>query len=672
MPRAIHRSVCPYDCPDACGLLVTVDNGRAVKVAGDPEHPFTRGTLCPKMNRYQDTVHSSRRLTRPLERCGPKGNAVLRPISWAAAIEKIAGRWKAIIADRGPEAILPYSFAGTMGLLQRNAGHPFFHRLGASLLDRTICAPAKGLGWQAVMGRTPAPHPDAVRHSDLVILWGINAAATNVHFLKGVRAAARHGAQVWLIDTYRTPTAVFAHETVVVRPGSDGALALGLMHLLAGSGRCDPDFVRDHVQGYDELCAQVLPDYPVQRVSRITGIPADQLEAMARDLARARRPFISLGSGLSRYGNGAMTVRTIVTLWALLGPHREPGSGCFTSTSTGGAFDMELLIRPDLISGSPRTVNMNQLGQALNTLGHPPVSSLYVYNANPAAVAPDQNQVLRGLARSDLFTVVHERFMTDTAAYADIVLPATSSLETSDIYRSYGHYCIQRTRPVIPVVGQSKSNRQVFALLAAAMGFDAPVFTQRTEALIAELMAAPSPLREGIDMEAFNAGKAVELAVEQPSGRYATPSGKIEVRNPGLQAPLPVYLPPHGGDAPLCLMTAPSLYALNSSFFERDDLRRRQKRMHLLMHPENAAQRSLQDGQRVVVFNTLGEVTFFLRCTNDVPPGVVVAEGVWWLAFAPGDRTVNALTSQRLTDLGGGSTFYDNRVDVRPADHRSA
>ena len=648
-------------------MLVTVENGRAVKVSGDPEHPFTRGTLCPKMNRYAETVHSPRRLTSPLERIGPKGTAKFREISWERAIDKIRHRWQEIIATLGAEAILPYSYAGTMGLVQRNAGHPFFHRLGASLLERTICAPAKALGWEAVMGGTPAPHPDSVRQSDLIILWGSNAAATNIHFLKGVRAAARQGAKVWLIETYRTPTADFAHQTLLVRPGSDGALALGLMHLLERNGLCDIAFLQSRAQGYEELRRQVLPAYPPQAVSRITGLPTDTLEGMARDLARARAPFISVGSGLSRYGNGAMTVRAIVTLPALLGAYRKPGSGCFTGTSTGDAFAMDLLLRKDLICGRPRTINMNRLGQALTTLEEPPVAGLFVYHANPAAVTPDQNQVLRGLAREDLFTVVHERFMTDTAAYADIVLPATSSLETSDIYRAYGHYCIQRCRPVIPPVGQSKSNREVFALLAEAMGFDDPVFSLSAEDMIAQLLAIPCPLRAGIDTQALDDGKAVELNVDLRPDHYATASGKIEILNPDLEHPLPLYHPPYEDNGGLRLMTAPSLYALNASFYERDDLRRKQGRMQLMMNPEDAAGRGLQDGRRVIAFNARGEVPFFLKCTEKVPAGVVVAEGVWWLEFAPGTRSVNALTSQRLTDRGGGSTFYDNRVEVRSA-----
>ncbi len=668
MPPQILRSVCPYDCPDTCGLLVEVKNGRAVSVSGDPEHPYTRGTLCPKMNSYQETVHSPRRLTAPQIRIGAKGEGRFAEISWDEAIGHIAERWRAIIDRYGPEAILPYSYAGTMGLVQRNAGHPFFHRLGASLLERTICSPAKEAGWKAVMGKTPAPHPGAVVESDLVILWGINAAATSIHYLRDVQDAKRRGARVWVIDTYRTPTAAVADKTLLVRPGSDGALALGLMHLLVREQLVDEAFVATHVQGFDELKEQVLPDYSPQRVSELTGLSVAQLEELAYQYGRAEAPMIRLGSGLSRYGNGAMTQRSIIALPALVGAYVKPGGGCLVGTSTGGAFAIQEVLREDFLQGKkPRTINMNQLGSALNELDDPKLMGLYVYHSNPAAIAPDQNQVLRGLAREDLFCVVHERFVTDTARYADILLPATSSLEHSDIYRAYGTYCVQRAAAVIQPVGQSKSNWEVFALLAEALGFEEPFFRQSADQLVDRLLEVPAAMREGIDLMALQAGKGVELPLPWQPGKYLTPSGKIELLNPEQAHPLPVFLPPHGGPLPLRLMTAPSLYALNASFYERDDLRARQQAMFLKMHPDEAASRNLQDGAAVVACNEMGEVDFVLQVTEDVPVGAVVAEGVWWLEFTPGARSVNALTSQRLTDQGRGSTFYDNTVEVRAA-----
>jgi anaerobic selenocysteine-containing dehydrogenase len=668
MSRTIKRSVCPYDCPDTCGLLVEVEAGRAVRVTGDPEHPYTRGYLCPKMVHYERTVHSPRRPTTPLIRTGAKGEGSFRPISWDEAIGTIADRWREIIARHGTEAILPYSYAGTMGLIQRNAGHAFFHRLGASRLDRTICSPAKDAGWKAVMGDTPACHPDRVAASDLVILWGINAAATSIHFLHGVRETRKNGASVWLIDTYETPTAASADRLILIRPGSDGALALGMMHIIDREGLTDPDFIADQVKGFAELKQQILPHYPPERVAALTGISEETLVELARAYGAARAPFIRLGSGLSRYGNGAMTIRTIAVLPALTGAYGRPGGGLFPGTSTGGAFAMKEVVREDFMSTPTRIVNMNRLGHALNELDGPPVMGLYVYHSNPAAVAPDQNAVLRGLAREDLFTVVHERFMTDTARHADIVLPATSSLEQSDLYRSYGTYCIQRAAAVIPPVGESRSNREVFALLADALGFDEPFFRQTTDELIDRLLAIPAPLREGTDLSVLADGRAVELAVApDAAGRYLTPSGRIEILNPREAEPLPRWLPPHsdGDSHPFRLMTAPNLFSLNASFYEQDELREKQQGMLLLINSDDARRKGIEAGERVVAWNDLGEVVFIARPTTGVPAGVVVAEGVWWLEFAPGTRSVNALTSQRLTDQGGGSTFYDNRVDIR-------
>ncbi|GFE57616.1 molybdopterin oxidoreductase family protein [Geobacter sp. AOG1] len=667
MAGTIMRSVCPYDCPDTCSLLVEVEDGRATRVSGDPEHPFTRGTLCPKMLHYERTVHSPHRLTTPLIRTGPKGSGQFRPADWDEAIERVAARWGNIIASFGAEAILPYSYAGTMGLVQRNSGHPFFHRLGASRLARTICSPAKDAGWQAVMGETPAPHPDTVADSDLVILWGINAAATSIHFLHGVREAKKRGATVWLIDTYETPTAAAADRTILVHPGSDGALALGLMHLLARDEQLDREFIAAHVQGFEEFASRILPLYPPEQVSLLTGLPVILIEEMAASYGRANAPFIRLGSGLSRYGNGAMTVRTIATLPALVGAYGRPGAGCFCGVSTGSAFALAEVTREDFMTKPTRIVNMNRLGHALTELSGPPVMGLYVYHSNPAAVTPDQNSVLRGLGRDDLFTVVHERFMTDTAAFADIVLPATSSLEQSDIYRSYGTYCIQRARPVIPPVGGSKTNWEVFALLARAMGFDEPFFRQSADNLIDHLLAIPRSLREGIDTARLAEGKGVELRLPAVAPPFATPSGKVEIFNPREPEPFPRYLPTHEekGEHPLRLMTAPTPFALNASFYEQEELRIKQGGMRLQMNPADAAARGLADGREVTAFNRLGEVVFSLKVTPGVPAGVVVAEGVWWLAHTPGPRSVNALVSQRLTDRGEGSTFYDNRVEVR-------
>lgn len=666
MKSELKRSVCPYDCPDACGLIVEVADGQAVKVTGDPEHPFTKGTLCPKMVHYERTVHSPQRLTQPLLRIGEKGTDQYRPISWDEASRHIADRWQGIITSHGAEAILPYSYAGTMGTVQRNCGEGFFHRLGASRLARTICASSKGYGWSSVMGDTLAPHPGEVEKSDFILLWGTNALVTNIHLLHNVREAKKRGATVWLVDTYENPTAQLVDKVVLVRPGCDGALALGIMHILVREGWIEREFLERHVQGFEQLQTEVLPDYPPAKVSKITGIEVRLLEEMAVRYGKAIAPFIVLGSGLCRYGNGAMTVRSITCLPALVGAWGKPGGGLLASISTGKVFHTDRVTRKDLLKEPTRVVNMNQLGQALTELSSPPIMSLYVYHSNPAVVAPDQTMIIKGLMREDLFTVVHERFMTDTARYADIILPATSSLEHPDIYRAYGHYGIQRAAAVIPPVGKSKSNWEVFQLLAQAMSFTDSFFNQNTDNLIDQLINPPIPWLQSVDLAKLQEGCPVELSLpENYKTTYLTPSGKIELYNPKEAEPLPRYFEPYGDDAPFYLMSAPSLYSLNSSFNERPDLLRKKEAAYLQMNFKDAETKNLLDGQRVIAFNERGEVEFILKLTTKVPIGVVVTEGLFSSKHAPGKQTVNALTSQRLTDKAAGSTFYDVKVDVR-------
>jgi anaerobic selenocysteine-containing dehydrogenase len=661
----LARSTCPHDCPDACGLLVETDGRRVLSVRGDPDHGYSKGTLCPKVNGYERTVHSPDRLLRPLLRDGPKGAGRFRPIGWEEATSRIAARWKAIVAEHGGEAILPCSYGGTMGLVQRNAGHAFFHRLGASRLERTLCSPAVDAGWKMTMGDTPGPDPDEALESDLILLWGTNALATNIHFLSRAREARRRGARLWLVETHRTATAPQVDRVFLVRPGSDGALALGILHLLEKEGLLDRVFLSAEVQGWDELEREVLPGYGPGKVTALTGLSEAELREMALGYGRARAPFIRLGHGLSRYGNGAMTVRTLCCLPAAVGAWRRPGGGMLAGTGTGAAFDLRPLTREDFQPRPTRLVNINRLGHALTELDRPRVMSLYVYHCNPASVAPDQGRVLEGLRREDLFTVVHERFLTDTARFADVVLPAPTMLETADLYRSYGQFYLQRTRPVVPPLGEAKSNWETFQLLARAMGIDDPFFRQTADDLVEALLAVPSPWREGIDRTALDLGRAVRLRV--PERRWRTASGKIEIRNPALRDPLPRYRPTHEeqGRLPLLLQTTPSLHGLNSSFGEREELAIRRGPMTLRLSPADASARGLVPGEAVAAWNDLGEVEFELEVTDDVPPGVAVAEGVFWLARAPGGRTVNTLVSQRLTDEAGGSTFYDNRIDVR-------
>jgi anaerobic selenocysteine-containing dehydrogenase len=662
------RSVCPYDCPGACGLLVTVENGRATSVVGDPDHPVTRGLLCAKMKHYEETVHSTRRLTTPLRRVGKKGAREFEPISWSEAVASICAHWQRIIVSHGTEAILPYSSAGTMGLVQRNAGHAFFNKLGASRLERTICSPAKDAGWKAIMGETPAMDPVEVEQSDLVILWGINAAATSIHAMRDAQAARKNGARLWAIDTYRTPTCDAVDEAFLVRPGGDGALALAILHVIERENLLDRGFIADNVLGFEELTAQVLPACSPVQMEEICGLPAEVIERMAREYARAKAPFIRLGSGLTRYGNGAMMVRTISCLPAAVGAWGKPGGGIFIGTSTGGAFPLQRVTREDFLPGEPRLISMNQLGSALTELADPAVMSLYVYHSNPASIAPDQNAVIRGLEREDLFTVVHERFLTDTARYADIVLPATSSLEHSDLYRSYGSYHAQRCSAVIRPVDEAKSNWEVFSLLATGMGWDEPFFRLSTDELVELLLTEENRWRSAAVTERLRLGEPIILTpLSASKHQWLTTSGKIEILNGREIEPLPRLLPTHAefDGYPLRLQPATTPFALNSSFYEQDDLRSKQNCMEMMMNRVDAEVRSLTDGQIVVAYNDRGNVRFTLRISERIPLGTVVTEGVWWREFIPGDRGVNALTSQRLTDGGRGSTLYDVTVEVR-------
>lgn len=670
MAVSVIRSVCPYDCPDACGLLVTVENGQATRVAGDPDHPVTRGLLCAKMNHYEQTVHSPRRLTTPLRRVGKKGAGEFEPISWHEAISSICSHWQRIIASHGAESILPYSYAGTMGLIQRNAGHAFFHKLGASRLERTICSPAKDSGWKAIMGETPAMDPAEAEQSDLVILWGINAAATSIHAMRDAQTARKNGARLWAIDTYRTPTCDAVDEAFLVRPGSDGALALAMLHVIERERLLDLEFIAANVLGFDELTKEVLPDCSPAQMAGVCGLSAEVIRRMAREYALAKAPFIRLGSGLTRYGNGAMTVRTISCLPAAVGAWGKPGGGIFIGTSTGAAFPLQIVTREDFISGDPRLISMNQLGAALTNLTDPAIMSLYVYHSNPASIAPDQNAVIKGLEREDLFTVVHERFLTDTARYADIVLPATSSLEHSDLYRCYGGYHAQRCGAVIGSVGEAKSNWEVFCLLAAGMGWDESFFRLSAEELIELLLSEESRWRSKAVTELLRQGEPILLTpLSAPKRQWLTTSGKIEIMNGREIEPLPRLLPTHAecDGYPLRLQPATTPFALNSSFYEQEDLRLKQNCMELLINRVDAEGRRLTDGQVVTAYNDLGKVRFTLRISERVPGGTVVTEGVWWREFIPGDRGVNALTSQRLTDGGRGSTLYDVTVEVMAA-----
>ncbi len=658
-----YTSVCPYDCPDACGLVVTVDDDRVVSVAGDGSHPFTRGTLCPKMAHYERTVHSPRRLITPLKRTGPKGSGQFAPISWEQALAEIAERWKAIMADVGAEAILPYSYAGTMGIVQHDALHGLFYHLGASELDRTICAPAKGRGFKDVMGNTMPTAPQEAQDSDCIFLWSLHMLATNIHFRHDVEAARAKGAVVWCIDTYRHKTADIVDHVVVVRPGTDGALALGMMYVLDRDGLADKAFLDRHVLGWDELKAAVLPKYTPAETQRLTGVPADVVVELAHAYGQARAPFIRLGSGQSRYRNGAMTTRLITCLPAIVGAWGKKGAGLLTSASASKAYDKDIVTHSAWKQAGKRIVNMCCLGQALTDDDR--IRSLFVYSSNPACTAPDQNQVLKGLRRDDLFTVVHERFLTDTARYADIVLPATTSLEHDDAYYSYGNYTIQCGYAAIPPVGQSRSNWHVACDLAHALGIDDEFYNRSERELVEALAASTTKWPLPVDRQRLLQGLPTPLPLpDDYQTRFGTPSGKIEIRNEALAQPLPDYMPLAEDDGTLAFVNGPDMRILDSSFNERDELTASHT-MDLFVHPDDAARYGLTEGQTVTLANERGQADFTVVISDRTVPGQVVSEGVWWRERIKGKgASVNVLTSQRLTDEGAGSTFYDVRVSI--------
>lgn len=656
-------SVCPYDCPDACGLIVTVDGGKAVRVAGDPAHPFTRGTLCPKMAHYERTVHSPRRLTTPLRRTGPKGSGQFEPISWDEALTDIAAKWQKIIAEKGPQAILPYSYAGTMGIVQHDALHGFFYRLGASELDRTICAPAKGRGFKDVMGSTLPTAPQAAQNSDMIILWSLHMLATDIHFQHDVAAAKKKGAVIWCIDTYRNRTADTADHFIAVRPGTDGALALGLMHVLDRDGLTDKAFLKEKVLGWERLKEKILPKYTPAETERLTGVPAADVVAFAHAYGKARAPFIRLGSGQSRYRNGATTTRLITCLPAAVGAWGKAGGGLLTSAGASKAYHKEIVTHSDWKRPGTRVVNMCRLGEALTQ--DDSIRSLFVYSSNPACTAPDQNQVLRGLMRDNLFTVVHERFMTDTARYADIVLPATTSLEHDDAYYSYGNYTIQCGWAAIPPVGQSRSNWDVACGLARALGWDEDFYKQSAKDLVEQLIASTVKWPCGVDQDCLRSGRPTPLTLPDDYNQvYATKSGKIEIYNDALTPALPDYKPLEEDKGELAFINSPDMRILDSSFNERDELTNN-RTMVLFVHPDDATRFDLHDGQTVTLQNERGEADFTVEISDRTAPGHVVSEGVWWRERIKGAHSVNVLTSQRLTDEGAGSTFYDVRVDIK-------
>lgn len=684
------KAVCPHDCPDTCGMVVTVDvaTGRAIDLRGDKDHPFTRGFLCQKVANYLDRVYHADRLQYPLKRIGKKGAGRFERVSWPNAIHEIASHFKQIAAsEHGPEAILPYSYAGTMGkLMYGSLDRRFFHRLGASLLDRTICATAGAAGCDVTLGTRAMTDPEAAVNCRYIINWGSNTAVTNIHFWKIEHEARKRGAKIITIDPYKSPTAAKSDWWIPIRPGTDAALGLGVMHVIFRERWQDDDYLSKHCVGAKELRKRVLNEYSPTTVSRITGLSVEEIERFAREYARSQELFggpalIRVNYGLQRHGGGGMAVRTIVCLPALTGDWRYPGAGALLSTSKAYEFDDNYLTRPDLILKGTRTINMVQLAEALHgELPGPPVKALFVYNSNPAAVCPDQSRVHAGLARDDLFTVVHDQFQTDTADFADIVLPATSQLEHFDIHGSYGHLYIQSNNPAIMPLGEAKPNTEVFRLLARAMGFEPELFGESDEELARRSLSGGA-VQANITLDSTKGGP-VRLNLPRnwtpfAEGKFPTPSGKCELYSErearAGRDPLPHYIPPHEDPQtkpelaamyPLQLLTPPAAPFLNSTFVNVDALRTAAGERTLEIHPNDAARRCISDGQAVSVFNSRGRFRAKAMLSDSVKPGVVVSLGLLWRKYADDGVNCNTTTSTATTDLGGGATFFDNLVEV--------
>jgi molybdopterin guanine dinucleotide-containing S/N-oxide reductase-like protein len=720
--RVVH-TVCSHDCPDSCAVLVTVDGvGRAIKVQGDPSQPVTQGFLCGKVAQYLNRVYAPDRVLYPMKRKpgvakGPMKRGeepkAFERVSWDEALDAIASRLENISDTYGPESILPYSYAGTMGVLGYGSmDRRFFHRLGGSQLDRTICSEAGGVAWKLVYGKKLGTPTEDFSLAKLIIAWGANIHGNNVHLWPKVVQARRNGARLIVIDPYKTRTAMLADWHIAIRPGTDAALALGIMHVILREGLEDRAYIAEMTHGFDQLATRVR-DYTPERVAAWTGMTPAEVERLAREYATTRPAALRLNYGVQRSENGGTAVRAIAMLPALTGAWKVRGGGGQLSTSGAFNWNKKAVERPDLALASPlkresRVVNMSTLGQALTELGQgpnakpqdgPPVQALFVYNSNPGAVAPNQNAVRRGLMRPDLFTVVHDLFFNDTTDYADYVLPATTFLEHTDIQGAYGHYFVQLSNQAIEPLGESRSNVWLFSHLAHRMGFSEACFRDTPEQIIGQALGidpqsgphghSTNPdmdhitfddlKREGHIPLAFHRNPEIEPFMPNVSGSLPTPSGKIEFYSEELAAkgadPLPAFIPPNESRWSKCAERYPLEFLgrkadnyMNSTFANLDGHRKMESRKswRLEMHPLDAEARGIADGEMVRIFNNRGSLRLTAQVTGSVPAGVVAAQ-LDWAKLHADNANVNALTSERLTDLGAGATFYSALVEVAKA-----
>jgi len=673
-PTTVVKGACPHDCPDTCALEVHVRDGIAIKVTGSSAHAPTAGVLCTKVARYTERTYHPDRLLYPMRRVGKKGEGRFERISWGEAIDTIARRIAPIAAE-DPERILPYSYAGTMGLVQgESMSMRFFHKLGASLLDRTICASAGTAGHEITLGSRIGIDMELAGDAKLIIFWGSNAITSSVHLWARAQEAKRRGARLIAVDPYRSLTAEKCHMHVAPLPGTDSALALGLMHVLIRDGLIDRDYVERHTLGFEGLCERVR-SYDPAKVASICGIQPQEIESLAHLYGTTRPALIRANYGMQRARGGGMATRNIACLPALVGAFRDAAGGILLSTGGNFAVDKQALERPDLLAGrTPRTVNMSTIGHALLNRSAP-IDALIVYNSNPVAVAPDSTRVVRGFAREDLFTVVLEHFQTDTADYGDILLPATSQLEHLDVIKPYGHYYMMANNPAIAPLGECKPNSEIFRLLARAMGFTDPCFSDSDETI------AQAAVAKDWDFNVVRAVGWKRVGAPKETARFAeggfdTPSGKVEFFSARAAAlgldPLPDYIAPQedtrsaaASRYPLAMISPPARHFLNSTFVNVQSLRASEGEPWLDIHPQDAAQRGVVGGNYVRVFNDRGSVELRARITDRARRGVVVGLSVWWKKLARDGKNANELTSSdTLTDMGRAPTFYDCLVQV--------
>jgi anaerobic selenocysteine-containing dehydrogenase len=680
--NGVFPAVCPLDCPDTCGLLLHKENGKIVKVTGNPDHPMTQGAICNKVRNMAHRVYHPERVLYPLRRVGPKGEGAFERISWDEAIQEITGRYKKLIEEYGSESILPYSFYGNMGILSVDGmDRRFFNRLGASRLKQSICNSAGTAGWRSVMGFNGGTVPEETVHADVMIVWGGNIVSTNMHQVVLAEKARKAGAKVIVIDVHKNQTGQWSDWFIPLFPGTDAALAVGLMHIMFRDGIVNEEFLRQYTLGHEALREHVK-DYTPEHVSSITGIPVEDIEKLAELYGRADTSYIHIGNGLQHHDNGGLTVRSIAALPALTGQWLKRGGGAAKSNGGYNSMDSDALERPDLRANpNARIINMNRIGEAL-AMTEQPIKSVFVYCSNPLVVAPDTGRVREGFAREDLFTVVHDLFMTDTAKYADIVLPATSSFENTDLFASYWHQYIQLQEPVIPALGESKSNVELFSLLGRAMGFTDQAFHETEEEMMARALDFPdNPYLNGVTLDKLKEHRYVKLdmtPLETYLDRLPTPSGRIELYSSKLEEaglpPLPTYVPlkegydgvrrGRGHKYPLMFISPPNHNFLNSTFANVEKHQKLEKEPALQIHPADAEERGIVDGDMVTVYNDRGTYEVRAKVTDKMLPGTVVSQGLWWEGEGRKQRA-NALTPDRLSDMGEGATFFSTVVEVR-------